>query len=48
MGEGRKKEGGEEWWNDDFVVFYFGCSFSFEDALMRASIPIRNIEVYFY
>lgn len=31
-------------WRDDFVAFLIGCSFSFEDALIKADIPIRHIE----
>ncbi|WP_166263487.1 putative hydro-lyase [Marinobacter caseinilyticus] len=31
-------------WQDDFVTFVLGCSFSFEDALIRAGLSIRNIE----
>ncbi len=31
-------------WGSDFVTFLIGCSFSFEDALMRAGIPIRHID----
>lgn len=31
-------------WRDDFVSFLLGCSFSFEEALMRAQIPVRHIE----
>lgn len=31
-------------WSSDFVTFLIGCSFSFEDALVRAGIPIRHIE----
>jgi uncharacterized protein YcsI (UPF0317 family) len=31
-------------WRDDFVTFAIGCSFSFEDALRRAGIPVRNID----
>ncbi|MDD1780962.1 putative hydro-lyase [Enterovibrio sp. ZSDZ35] len=31
------------WW-DDMVTFVLGCSFSFEDALMRAGISLRNID----
>jgi uncharacterized protein YcsI (UPF0317 family) len=31
-------------WRADFVTFLIGCSFSFEDALMRAGIPIRYID----
>lgn len=30
-------------WQDDFVGFLLGCSFSFEDALMREGIEIRHI-----
>lgn len=29
-------------WQDDFVAFAIGCSFSFEDALVRAGIPVRH------
>jgi uncharacterized protein YcsI (UPF0317 family) len=31
-------------WKCDFVTFLLGCSFSFEEALLRAKIPIRYIE----
>jgi len=31
-------------WKKDFVTFLLGCSFSFEEALLRAKIPIRHIE----
>lgn len=31
-------------WQDDFVSFVIGCSFTFEAALLRASIPVRHIE----
>jgi len=34
-----------DFWRDDFVTFLLGCSFSFEEALMRAGIPIRHIEL---
>lgn len=30
-------------WQDDFVAFLLGCSFSFEAALMQANIEIRHI-----
>ena len=33
-----------EFWQDDFVSFLIGCSFSFESALLEASIPVRHIE----
>lgn len=29
-------------WRDDMVSFALGCSFSFEDALTRAGIPVRH------
>lgn len=31
------------YWRDDLVAFALGCSFSFEDALVRAGIPVRHI-----
>ncbi len=31
-------------WRPDMVTFVLGCSFSFEDALMRAGLSLRNIE----
>jgi uncharacterized protein YcsI (UPF0317 family) len=31
-------------WEDDFVTFLLGCSFSFEEALLKNDIPIRHIE----
>ena len=31
-------------WNEDLVAFLIGCSFSFEDALLQAGIPVRHIE----
>ena len=31
-------------WQDDFVSFLIGCSFSFEAALLEAGIPVRHIE----
>ncbi len=34
----------EKWWTDDCVSFLIGCSFTFEDALMGAGIPVRHIE----
>ena len=33
-----------EYWRDDLVSFLMGCSFTFEEALMRAQIPMRHIE----
>lgn len=31
-------------WQDDFVAFALGCSFSFEEALMEAGLPIRHYD----
>jgi uncharacterized protein YcsI (UPF0317 family) len=31
-------------WKPDLVTFLLGCSFSFEEAMLRAKIPIRYIE----
>jgi uncharacterized protein YcsI (UPF0317 family) len=33
-----------EFWKDDFVSFLIGCSFTFEQALIEAGIPIRHQE----
>ncbi|WP_370222647.1 putative hydro-lyase [Cytobacillus sp.] len=32
------------YWNNDMVAFLIGCSFTFEDALLKNNIPIRHIE----
>jgi len=32
------------WWQDDFVTFVLGCSFSFEQALIEAGIPLRHVQ----
>lgn len=32
-------------WQDDFVSFLIGCSFSFEAELLAAGIPVRHIEL---
>jgi uncharacterized protein YcsI (UPF0317 family) len=32
------------WWRDDLVAFLLGCSFSFEEAMQRAGLPIRHID----
>jgi len=34
----------KNFWEPDFVTFLLGCSFSFEEAMLRAKIPIRYIE----
>lgn len=33
----------EKYWRDDFVCFLIGCSFSFEEALMKEGIDVRHI-----
>lgn len=32
------------YWKEGYVGFLIGCSFSFEEALMAAGIPVRHIE----
>src|SRR5437016_561803 len=32
------------WWRDDLVSFLLGCSFTFENALLQAGIPVRHVE----
>jgi uncharacterized protein YcsI (UPF0317 family) len=32
------------WWRSDLVAFLLGCSFSFEDAMLRAGLPLRHLE----
>jgi uncharacterized protein YcsI (UPF0317 family) len=34
----------KNFWEPDFVTFLLGCSFSFEEAMLRAKVPIRYIE----
>ncbi|SNS66193.1 Uncharacterized protein YcsI, UPF0317 family [Actinomadura meyerae] len=31
-------------WREDLVSFLIGCSFTFEDALREAGVPVRHIE----
>ncbi|MEP9366713.1 putative hydro-lyase [Xanthobacter sp. VNH20] len=31
-------------WRDDLVAFLIGCSFSFEEAMLAAGLPVRHIE----
>lgn len=31
-------------WQDDYVGFVLGCSYSFEDALLKAGVPLRHHE----
>jgi uncharacterized protein YcsI (UPF0317 family) len=32
------------WWRDDLVGFLLGCSFTFENALLQANLPVRHVE----
>lgn len=32
------------YWRDDLVAFLIGCSFTFENALVDANVPVRHIE----
>ena len=32
------------YWQEDFVTFYLGCSFSFEAALQNSGLPVRHVE----
>lgn len=34
----------EDVWRGDLVAFLLGCSFSFENALLAADLPVRHIE----
>ncbi|TDD76115.1 putative hydro-lyase [Actinomadura rubrisoli] len=33
-----------DFWRDDLVCFLLGCSFTFEDALREAGVPVRHID----
>jgi uncharacterized protein YcsI (UPF0317 family) len=33
------------WWRDDLVAFLLGCSFTFENALLQAGVPLRHLEM---
>lgn len=33
-----------ELWREDLVAFVLGCSFSFEEALLQAGVPLRYVE----
>jgi len=34
-----------DYWRDDFVAFVLGCSYSFEEALLSAGLPLRHIDL---
>ncbi|MBM84877.1 MAG: hypothetical protein CMM47_02500 [Rhodospirillaceae bacterium] len=34
-----------DFWREDSVAFILGCSFSFEEALMQARVPMRHMEI---
>lgn len=33
-----------KWWRKDLVSFLLGCSFTFENALLQAGLPLRHLE----
>lgn len=33
-----------DYWREDFVTFVIGCSFSFEEAMIRAGLSVRHVE----
>ncbi|MBY8911138.1 DUF1445 domain-containing protein, partial [Salinicoccus roseus] len=33
-----------EFWQDDFVTFLIGCSFTFEQALLEAGLEVKHIK----
>jgi uncharacterized protein YcsI (UPF0317 family) len=33
-----------ELWRDDLVSFFLGCSFTFDQALLSAGLPVRHVE----
>lgn len=33
------------YWQDDFVSFLIGCSFSFEEALLKSGLDVRHISM---
>jgi uncharacterized protein YcsI (UPF0317 family) len=35
----------QRWWRDDLVAFLIGCSFTFENALLEAGLPVRHLEL---
>jgi uncharacterized protein YcsI (UPF0317 family) len=34
-----------KWWREDLVAFLLGCSFTFENALLQAGLPLRHLEM---
>jgi uncharacterized protein YcsI (UPF0317 family) len=34
-----------DWWRDDLVSFLLGCSFTFENALLKERVPVRHVEL---
>ncbi len=34
----------KQYWRDDLVAFLLGCSFTFEEALLSAGVPLRHLE----
>jgi uncharacterized protein YcsI (UPF0317 family) len=34
----------QAWWGPDLVAFLLGCSFTFENALLEAGVPVRHLQ----
>jgi uncharacterized protein YcsI (UPF0317 family) len=34
----------QRWWRHDLVGFLLGCSFTFENALLQAGVPLRHLD----
>jgi uncharacterized protein YcsI (UPF0317 family) len=39
-----KRERVADLWRNDLVAFLLGCSLTFENALIEAGVPVRNVE----
>ena len=35
----------KDYWQEDFVAFALGCSYSFEEALVSAGLPLRHLDL---
>jgi len=31
-------------WREDLCTFIIGCSFSFEDAMLKSGLPVRHVQ----
>ena len=43
-GKARRGTDVTRYWRDDLVAFLIGCSFTFENALLQAGVPVRHVE----